>query len=650
MTIDERVRDALHAYADPIEPAPGSWDRIESRLDDRLPGERRPRTPLVFAAIGIFLIVALIAVAVVRDSNDNSNVVVDKSSPTSGPAAAARPPQRVLVFGTTASGGGSMVILPSASRGGVGDMGSADGIRAGAPVAVTPDGAFAYVVRKSVGSTCGGGDSIFEQAIGSGARAGDEIPNATAPAVSPDGRDLAYGDCDTSGEFDTVVLRDLRTNTTSGTLTNRAWHVRRLQFSPDSKRLLMSTGGGGSGSGTAEFEVGDGYLQRGDFTPIAPTLAGYWRNDALLFVDRSHRPATVIALPRSNGAGETLLDGRGIDGSITDVVPNLAGDAMLVVVDHSRLYWWAPGMAKPVKLDDAVLGAAWMPDPASGSSTPAGLPLGIAAVRDNELVVLGASDGARHSSLGPVAAGTTIAPSADGRIWILGSSAPPLECDRSGAAVTAPTLQQLDTPSESRHDWVGGAYAPVANRDDVVAYGYACDGNGLGLSSIRTEKNYRVDPMPQSSRSAGVRAVRPLGWSPDGRTLLYFVDVGSGRRLFAARFSPAFYAGARSRDVDVTEIREPALRTATMSGDDTVIGVLTSAPTVLVEYRIGGRLGAPTRLTDLPEPVTSIVADPSGSHFLIVTSAGELWRWSRGQTGPAPVADRVSAAAWLPWS
>jgi hypothetical protein len=69
-----------------------------------------------------------------------------------------------------------------------------------------------------------------------------------------------------------------------------------------------------------------------------------------------------------------------------------------------------------------------------------------------------------------------------------------------------------------------------------------------------------------------------------------------------------------------------------------------------VEYRIGDRLGAPTRLTELPEPVTSIVADPSGRHFLIVTSAGELWRWSRGETGPAPVADRVTAAAWLPWS
>jgi hypothetical protein len=184
-----------------------------------------------------------------------------------------------------------------------------------------------------------------------------------------------------------------------------------------------------------------------------------------------------------------------------------------------------------------------------------------------------------------------------------------------------------------------------------VAYGYACDGNGLALTDLRTGgQNYRVDPMPRSSRSPGIRAVHPLGWSPDGRTLLYSVDVGSRHRLFAARFAPQFYQGARSRDVDVVEISNPTVETATMSGNDTVVGVLPSAPSVLVEHRIGDEVGVPIRLTELPEPVSSIVVDRSGRHFLIVTSAGELWRWSRGDAGPAPMADGVTAAAWLPWS
>jgi hypothetical protein len=245
--------------------------------------------------------------------------------------------------------------------------------------------------------------------------------------------------------------------------------------------------------------------------------------------------------------------------------------------------------------------------------------------------------------------GTAIAPSADGRDWILGQSTPPSRCDRSGAR-TQPAVQRLDTSSERRDDWVGGAYAPVTNREDVVAYGYSCDGNGLGLSSLRTGKNYRVEPIPRSSKSPGIRAVRPLGWSQAGRTLLYAVDVGPRRRLFAARFSPAFYTAARSRDVDIMEVGSPTLETATMSGNDTVIGVLPSAPSVLIEYGLGGRLREPHRLTELPEPVRSIVADPSGRNLLVVTSGGELWRWSRGQTGPAPVANAVTAAAWLPWS
>jgi hypothetical protein len=71
---------------------------------------------------------------------------------------------------------------------------------------------------------------------------------------------------------------------------------------------------------------------------------------------------------------------------------------------------------------------------------------------------------------------------------------------------------------------------------------------------------------------------------------------------------------------------------------------------VLVERRIGGHLRAPRRLTELPQGVESVVADRSGSSFLILTLGGELWRWSRGQGGPTPVADGVTSAAWIPWS
>jgi hypothetical protein len=657
MTIDERVRDALHAYADPIEPTPGSWDRIEARLDDRLPRERQARGPLVLAAVGILVIVALIGFAVVRDG-EHTDVVIEKSGPTSVVPAAPKPPQRVLVFGTTSAGGTSMVVLPSASRDGSGDMQGVSGVVAGSPVAVTPDGSFAYVVRKSPNmfSTCGGGASIFRQVIGSGARAGDEIANATAPAVSPDGRYLAHLECKNASDGPSLVLRDLRTGTAESALVIGVdYFAGVLQFSADSARLLVANGPDASGpSGGFEFDVVDGRLEARRTIATTPQtfVAGYWGPGAYLAVGIGPEGQAVVVAPSTRGGVErALFDARGLEGSITGLIPNVAGTAMLVIVDDARLFWWAPGMEQPAKLDDEMTTAAWMPDAQSPTGpNAAALPTGIAAVRRNELVVLGATDGNQHSSLGTVDPGTTLAPSDDGRVWVVGNAAPPEVCDRSGAT-TRPALQRLDTPTGRRDDWIGGAYNPAASKDDVVAYGYACDGRGLGLSSLRTEKNYRVDPRPERLGASHVEAVYPFGWSPDGRTLLYVADLGTRVRLLTARLAPGFFAGgARSKDVDIREIPGPRLNAATLSGNDTVVGVLPSAPTVLVERRIGDHPGAPNRLTELPEPVTSVVADRSGSNFLVVTSTGELWRWSRGQTGPAPVADGVTAAVWLPWS
>ncbi len=101
---------------------------------------------------------------------------------------------------------------------------------------------FAYVVRKSVNSTCGDGDSIFRQPNGPGARSGDEISHATASAVSPDGKHLAYLACEVDRDGPRVVLRDLATGqnqSTSGIGVD--YTATRLQFSGDSARLLVAS-------------------------------------------------------------------------------------------------------------------------------------------------------------------------------------------------------------------------------------------------------------------------------------------------------------------------------------------------------------------------------------------------------------------------
>ena len=50
----------------------------------------------------------------------------------------------------------------------------------------------------------------------------------------------------------------------------------------------------------------------------------------------------------------------------------------------------------------------------------------------------------------------------------------------------------------------------------------------------------------------------------------------------------------------------------------------------------------------LPETITALTADPSGTHFLAVTRSHVLYRWSVGDTAPTKLADGVSAAVWLP--
>ena len=50
----------------------------------------------------------------------------------------------------------------------------------------------------------------------------------------------------------------------------------------------------------------------------------------------------------------------------------------------------------------------------------------------------------------------------------------------------------------------------------------------------------------------------------------------------------------------------------------------------------------------LPETITALTADPSGTHFLAVTRSRVLYRWSAGDTAPTRLADGVRAAAWLP--
>src|SRR3954467_12904786 len=94
-----------------------------ARLDERLPHERRARGPLLVAAVGILVIVALLGAALVRDLNDDSNVISDPGVVAGMPG---------LAVGAT--GDGRIVVLDVAS-GKVVDTRAAAGTSTGGSIA-----------------------------------------------------------------------------------------------------------------------------------------------------------------------------------------------------------------------------------------------------------------------------------------------------------------------------------------------------------------------------------------------------------------------------------------------------------------------------------------------------------------------------------
>ena len=300
MTIDERVRDALHAYADPIEPAPGSWDRIEARLDDRLPRERRPRTPLLVAAVGILVIVALIAAALVRDLDDGSNVISD-------PGVVAGMPGLAVAVTTD----GSVVVL-DAETGAVLDQRVARGTTSGRSIAVSADGRSAYLVGASGDSTCEFRE-LYRLPLDSASRSLDPIGSrASAPALSPDGRYLAYLRCSNGmTRPDQIVLRDLATNVervTSGPpslVLGAAPHLRE-RLAPCARRHRQRPPpgrprrrGGAPGRGPRDRRVG--HAARSARRPV-PRVEGQRHSPRGERTGTLHRRSPVHGAGRADGA------------------------------------------------------------------------------------------------------------------------------------------------------------------------------------------------------------------------------------------------------------------------------------------------------------------------------------------------------------
>jgi hypothetical protein len=378
-------------------------------------------------------------------------------------------------------------------------------------------------------------------------------------------------------------------------------------------------------------------------------VTSWWDADSLTALGNGPEGQSVVVVSVATGGVErSLFDANVLDGTVTNVIASVAGGATLVTVDDSKLFWWTPGMAKPSQLDPKMLTAAWLPDtvPAAPSGATVGFPPEVFTAVSGRPVRLDARDGRELQGFDQVQDVTGLATTPDGREALISHVATGGACgDRP-----APVLERFDLGTGATTRLVGDGLAPVVSPNGrLVAYGTRCEGVGIGVTDLRTGANYRMDALPPRGRNAVVvDSAAPLAWSPDSTRILYRVRTLDARPRY---FTTRFRFGQRQPTADYRDLEVGrSIVAATYLDDDTV--ALASADgsgsSVLRIPLGGGGPGvrvAPT-MFDVPGRVDSLIADPSGTSFLVI-SDNVLYRWSPGDPEPVRLADSVHYAAWL---
>lgn len=671
MKIEERLHDAMHEYADTIEPEPGSWSKIAARFDD-LPEPHAPRRgSFVFAGVALALVVALISVLVVRDDSGGGTRV------STGPAAGM--PSRILAVKED----GHARILDSATGDQEGGIYEVPIVAEGSPIAVTPDGKDAYVVQGNGNEGCIG-HSILRLPVGAGARGGDQVATgATDPTVSPDGRYLAYLHC-LPGEVRAheIVLRDLTTGEqrVTGAAVNAAF-VHHLEFAADSRHVFVSTYVDKIASPRLyEIDVVAGEPVPGRDLGVVSDVQGWVAVRGMTgeYLGVKGTPPSVLAMRLPPWTARPIFT---VPNTPTLVVSDRSGRHILAVVGHS-LFRWSEGETEATKIADGVIGAAWIPE---GSPAPPPAPTTtampgslVAAVDGNRLALLAPSNGSEQTSYGSFLGISSASVTPSGKEMLFS------HLGQSGACGSEPEVEvdRLNTETLAATRIVGGAVTPVVSPDGTfVAYGITCDGPALGLTDLATGQNFRTDPLGGSKRetSANLTSVEVLGWSPNSRSMLY-------RLFLRGETFPHYYVGTlwpavRQSETKVVELPSGTnVSTMAFIDRDTVAVAVakTESRTVVYEMPIGQGVKAGTGgmkwdnqtllvtgdgMFEAPGPITSLVVDPTGRHFLALvavapvppergnplgSSARALYRWSVGDPAPTRIAGSVTAASWAP--
>ncbi|HEY3670192.1 MAG TPA: hypothetical protein VGN51_04600 [Acidimicrobiia bacterium] len=249
-------------------------------------------------------------------------------------------------------------------------------------LAVSPDGNTVYYARDT-GNRCANGDPIT--AIASipvtGGDATELVTNVRYPAVSPDGRYLAFTgipNCSDAGRA--ILVRDLYSTTHNGSYDGvwgpqsaaSPWvDIQSLSWAPDSRHILFTHASSTStGEDDARPRLLDTrarfqtYLDTSPVVRVAPNVVCCYLGvkDALVgsALDAHGFARDVVVLNTRTGTRVRTLTCCG-----APIATDRAGRALLIhftdTTHPGGIFRWSPGQRRPTFLGSLLFTAAWLP-------------------------------------------------------------------------------------------------------------------------------------------------------------------------------------------------------------------------------------------------------------------------------------------------
>ncbi len=367
MKIEDRLHDAMHEYADGIEPEPGSWARIAAHFDDA-PAPRRPaRGPLVLAGVALVLLVVLITTLAVRNGDGTRVVTKPGGTPSTEPTVPVAPPVGVLV----AKHSGELVVLGAQDGQQHSSLGTFPGITS---VTTTADGRQVYFAATGRSGACGNGPyPDVTKLVPATGETTPVVGGSLSPAVSPDGKFIVYGIwCDGRGPGFTNLLTG--ENSRSDALGSKAHEssdllqtTEPLAWSPDSKLVLFRLGLKGDPkpryyvdrlwplvpqAETKVIEVPDG---------PDTAAAAFIDNDTLALAEAVGATTEVRSWRVIEAGDEATPLLFQVPGRVTSLVADASGRHFLALTQSGDLYRWSQGEGQPTKVAGDVAAATWLP-------------------------------------------------------------------------------------------------------------------------------------------------------------------------------------------------------------------------------------------------------------------------------------------------